>query len=508
MMARVATTNEIDSISAPGMPSIRPIRVGGAANRSFFVRASIQSIVKYNLVAGEAAPSQNFPAGSLLPGISRRNSIQKAAMQNRSDAFIESLDRRVVEVADACTACGACADVCPTLAVAGIDGDTSEALTAGVREILRVGEGTATSEAWARSCCGSGDCLTVCPEGINPRFMLTMARRAMSRGKPEQDRRAEGKAAFQKMSRGVRVLSRLSLPPDLLEKLSPRSHPEREETPDLVFYTGCNMLKTPHIGLLCLDVLEVLGVTYEVQGGPSACCGILPTRPGDTALGGRQAFGTLDRMAASKTSQVLSWCPTCQIQFGETMIPSYREITGASLDMTMFPVYLANRLDELRPMMTRRVEKRVAIHEYAGELGVMEAVCALLEAVPGLEIVETGAGSIGYTGTALAPLGDYHQDRIANSLRLSEAAGVDILVGVYHGDHREFAGYEADWPFAVANYMELVGESMGFAHADRFKELKLMRDADAVLAASAAMIADHGLDLEDVRAVVMQEMLV
>lgn len=429
-------------------------------------------------------------------------------MSDRSDAFIESLDRRVADIASACTACGACADACPTLAVAGIDGSDTQALTAGVRDILRAGEGPADSEQWAKMCCGSGHCLTVCPEGINPRFMLTMARRAMTQANPEPDRRAAGKAAFQKMSRGVRVLSRLSLPPDLLEKLSPRSHPERDEVPDMVFYTGCNMLKTPHIGLLCLDVMEALDVTYEVQGGPSACCGILPTRPGDSALGGRQAFGTLDRMAASKTSQVLSWCPTCQIQFGETAIPAYREITGSSLDMTMFPVWLAGQLDRLAPMMTRRVEKRVALFEYAGELGVMEAVRELLSAVPGVEIVEIETSAIGYTGTALAPMGSYHKDTVEDALKDAEAAGVDVLVGIYHGDHREFAGREADWPFAMQNYMELIGESMGFAREDRFKELKLMADADAVLAASAGLIAEYGLVAEEVRDVVVQDMLV
>ena len=431
-------------------------------------------------------------------------------MSERSDAFIESLNRRTGAIADACTACGACADACPTLAVAGIDrmdGSEPGVLTAGIRDILRDGAGPAASEQWARMCCGSGHCLTVCPEGINPRFMLTMARRAMTQANPEPARRAAGKAAFQKMSRGVRVLSRLSLPPDLLEKLSPRSHPERDEAPDFVFYTGCNMLKTPHIGLLCLDVMEALGVTYEVQGGPSACCGILPTRPGDTALGGRQAFGTLDRMAAAKTSQVLSWCPTCQIQFGETAIPAYREITGASLDMTMFPVWLAGQLDRLRPMLTRRVAKRVALFEYAGELGVMEAVRALLASVPGIEIVEIETSAIGYTGTALAPMGSYHRETVESALKDAKKAGVDVLVGIYHGDHREFAGREADWPFTMQNYMELIGESMGLAREDRFKELKLMADADAVLAASAGRIAEYGLAAEEVRDVILQDML-
>ncbi len=428
-------------------------------------------------------------------------------MQNRSDAFIESLDRRVEDIALACTACGACAEACPTLPIAGIDSVDPSALTAGVRNVLRGGKGLEASETWARMCCGSGYCLTVCPEGINPRFMLNMARRAITQANPETDRRAAGKSAFQKMSRGVRVISRLSLPPHLLEKLSPRSHPERDEAPDFVFYTGCNMLKTPHIGLLCLDVLEALGFSYEAQGGPSACCGILPTRPGDTALGGRQAFGTLDRMAASKTSQVLSWCPTCQIQFGETAIPAYREITGTNLDMTMFPVWLAGQLDRLRPMMTKRVKKRVAVFEYAGELGVMEAVQALLGAVPGLEVVEIETSAIGYTGTASVQLGSYLNDTTEAAYEEAKAEGVDVFVGIYHSDHRRLAGQEADWPFTIQNYMELVGESMGFTREDRFKELKLMADADAIMAASKGMIAEHKLNVEEVRDAVVKDLL-
>ena len=113
-------------------------------------------------------------------------------MQNRSDAFIDSLDRRVEDIASACTACGACAEACPTLAIAGIDSSYPSALTGGVRNVLRGGEGPEASEDWAKMCCGSGHCLTVCPEGINPRFMLNMARRAITQANPEPDRRAAG----------------------------------------------------------------------------------------------------------------------------------------------------------------------------------------------------------------------------------------------------------------------------------------------------------------------------
>ena len=173
----------------------------------------------------------------------------------------------------------------------------------------------------------------------------------------------------------------------------------------------------------------------------------------------------------------------------------------------MFPVWLAAQLDALKPMMTQRVEKRVALFEYAGELGVMEAVRKLLGALPGIEIVEIETSAIGYNGTALAPMGQYHADTVEAALRDAEAAGVDVLVGVYHGDHREFAGREADWPFTLQNYMELLGESMGFAKADRFKELKLMQDPDAVLAAAAGMIAEYGLGTDEVRDVVIKDLL-
>ena len=428
-------------------------------------------------------------------------------MTSRSDAFIQSLDARVDGIVDACTACGACAEACPTIAKAGLEGKAPEALTAGIRDFLAGKAAPEASEQWAKVCCGSGHCLTSCEHGINPRFMLNMARRVLSQQVAQKERQNTGKTAFQKMSRGVRVLSRLSLSPDLLARLSPRSHPERDEVPNLVFYTGCNMLKTPHIGLLCLDALEKLGVTYEVQGGPGACCGILQLRPGDIENSGRQAFTTLDGLAASKTSQVLSWCPTCQIQFGETIIPSYREVTGSSLNMTMFPAYLASRLDDLRPHMTTPVKKRVALFEYAGELGVMEGVRALLGAIPELELVEIDTASIGYNNTSLAPLGTYFQDTMATVLREAEAQNVDMLVGVYHGDHRELSGHEGAWPFTVGNYMELVGESMGLTAPDRFKELKLMQDADAILAASKDLIETHGLNPEQVRDIVISDML-
>jgi heterodisulfide reductase subunit D len=410
--------------------------------------------------------------------------------------FLETLDRRVVDILDACTKCGDCVAVCPTPRAAGFEIEDPGAVAAGVLEILKTGDGPELSKKWTESCCGSGFCVSACDYGINPRFMLAMAQRASRRNTPEADRRETGKTAFQSMARGVRVLARLQLTPDLLQRLSPSSHPERNEAPDLVFYTGCNMLRTPHIGLLCLDVLDRLG-------------GILQMRPGDTANAGRQADKTLERFASTKTAEVLSWCPTCHIQFSENIVPGRDEDAPdeTPFDMTMFAVYLARRLDDLRPLLIHPVNKTVALHEYPGAQGVTEAVIELLSSIEGLTFVDLEMTRIGYQMTSLKTVPGAGQKLLADTFKAAESAGVTTLAGVYHADHRELCAHENAWPFEIVNFMEIIGEAMGLHREDLFKQYKLMQDVDAVLTASKDTITQNNLDPEEVRNVVLNDML-
>jgi Fe-S oxidoreductase len=430
-------------------------------------------------------------------------------LEKDNATFLASLDARVGAILDACTRCGKCVAACPMPGPAGIDARDTEAVAGGVLDILRSGAGPENSEQWASACSGSGACLSACEHGINPRFMLAMARRALKKSAPDSDRRDAGKANFQSMSRGVRVLSRLQLPPELLERLSPSSHPERDAPPELIFYTGCNMLRTPHIGLLCLDVLDRLGVRYEVYGGPSNCCGILQMRPGDDANAGRQAYRTIERFAATGAPEVLSWCPTCQIQFGETTLPSHAAGGEPAFDMNMFAVYLERRLDDLKPLFTHPVAKRVAVHGYPGADGVTGAVETVLAAIPGLELVtlDRPLSDIGYMMTSLRAVPEQRRAILAGQLAAAEAAKVTTLAGVYHADHRELCAHESQWTFEVVNFMELVGAAMGCQRDDVFKRLKLMQDVDAILADTKDMIAHYRLDPEEVRAVVLADML-
>ena len=76
-----------------------------------------------------------------------------------------------------------------------------------------------------------------------------------------------------------------------------------------------------------------------------------------------------------------------------------------------------------------------------------------------------------------------------------------------HSDHRELSAHEGAWSYEIVNFMELIGESMGITHVDLFKRLKLMQDVDAILVASQEYIDDNELDPEEVREVVLKDLL-
>jgi hypothetical protein len=57
------------------------------------------------------------------------------------------------------------------------------------------------------------------------------------------------------------------------------------------------------------------------------------------------------------------------------------------------------------------------------------------------------------------------------------------------------------------NVLEIVGASMGISHADHFKRLKIMQDADAIVADCDDLLKQHGVNADTARAVVAEAML-
>ncbi|UWU94301.1 (Fe-S)-binding protein [Bradyrhizobium sp. CB1015] len=425
--------------------------------------------------------------------------------------FATALAEYVEEMLDACTRCGKCVEVCPSVEPAGISGTKSEDVIGGILELVRTGGGPEVSRKWAQSCMQSGECIKACDYGVNPRFLLTMARLSTAKADNElAERRRQGVARYRDGSRGVTVLSHLQLDADMLERLGQKSASVSVpiEVPDFVFYTGCNVLKTPHIALLALDIMDALGISYQVMGGPSHCCGISQLRTGDTEMFGRMASSTMDKLAHSKSGQVISWCPTCYIQYTESVLPTAERQRGSRpFEISPFMRFLASRLAELKPHLQHRVEMRVALHKHPGVAGVVEAATEILKLIPGVELVDLKQPAVGLQSVNVGVLPAFKRELQLRELEAAHDAGVDALVAVYHSDHRELCAHERDWPFRITNILEVVGESMGLHRHDRYKELKIMQDADQIIADCGDLIARHSLDPGDAREVVIKVLL-
>jgi Fe-S oxidoreductase len=432
-------------------------------------------------------------------------------MQPSDISFETALEARVDQMLDACTRCGKCVEVCPSVRPASIAEAGPEAIITGIIDIVRNGDGPEGSRKWAQSCMLSGECIKACDEGVNPRFLLAMARVAMAKAEhklPERRRQAIEK--YRDLGRDVAVLSRLQLDGEVLERLGQKSASVATpvDAPDFVFYTGCNVLKTPHIALLALDIMDTLGISYQVMAGPSHCCGILQMRSGDVETSGRMGTSSIDKLSQSKSGQVISWCPSCYVQFTETTLPTLERQRGARpFEMTPFMRFLNGRLADLTPHLRNRLEMQVALHRHPGVEGVMEAAAAILQATPGITLVDLNQPAVGLQSVNLGVLPAFKRELQLSELRAARDAGIDALVTVYHSEHRELCAHERDWPFQIVNLLELVGASMGLQRSDRYKELKIMQDADQIISECGDLIAQHALDPTKARDVVVKAML-
>jgi Fe-S oxidoreductase len=431
-------------------------------------------------------------------------------------SFEAAVQARVDEMVDACTRCGKCVEACPSVQPAGIAEAAPADVISGILDLLREGHGGEghggeASRTWAQACTLSGECITACDEGVNPRFLLAMARVAIA--KTSQDlpaRRREGLEKYRDLGRDVATLSQLQLNDEVLARLGQKSASVSvaSEAPDFVFYTGCNVLKTPHIALLALDIMDRLGVRYQVMGGPSHCCGIVQMRPGDLEMSGRMGTNSIEKLSHSKSGQVISWCPSCYVQFTETTLPALERQRGARpFEMTPFMRFLAGRLEQLTPHLMQSVPIRVALHRHPGITGVMEAATQILQAIPGVTLVDLKQPALGLQGVNLNVLPEFKRQLSLNELEAAREASVDALVTVYHSEHRELCAHERDWPFRIVNLLELVGMSMGLKRHDRYKELKMMQDADQIVAECADLLAHHALEPAKARDVVVKAML-
>ncbi|HUZ75544.1 MAG TPA: (Fe-S)-binding protein [Stellaceae bacterium] len=393
-----------------------------------------------------------------------------------------------------CTSCGKCLEACPTAAEIGLDKGAASAIT-GELARLTAGAGDAPlATQWVEACNGSAQCTAACPEGINVRQWVSIERmRQRVVRAPAAARTAAASRRFRNMSHSVRLLAGMQVPSAALARVM--AH-RRERTADFVFYTGCNVLRTPHMVFNVMDILDALGVAYEVMGGPGHCCGVYQFHEGDLGAYGRIAGHTYDSFAKVGAKRVLSWCPSCTKQFGEM----YHDYAKPNFDFGHIAMFLVEQLPRLREKFaTGLPPQRVAIHEHDGIEGVSASVRTLVAALPHVEIVEIAQDrGFGYVcGGPAARHPEREREVHRTVAENAAAAGVDTLVTIYHSCHRQLSGAEAHYPFAVKNFTDLIAEAIGAGgRHDYYKQYKRGGEMDEALAAARVYLETNGITLD------------
>lgn len=393
-----------------------------------------------------------------------------------------------------CTACGKCVEVCPNLPHLPEAAADTKATAAGILLLLRDIDASRAARTFAEACCGSARCREVCPEGLDAYDLMRLA-------KVRANVLAEKKPPASDYHL-IDLSRRAQLGP-----IEPRWYtrrPPADARAEYVFYMGCNIMRTPHIALGVMAILDLLGLDYATVGGGANCCGIKQFRVGLPAAE-TVARNTLTNFGSLQPKQVVSWCPTCEVHFNDF---------GASYLDRPFPIdhlsrLLVRHLDRLRPHLRplpMRVVAEVHARLYEDDT-VQQDVATLLSAIPGLDLVQTEQHVYGYQCSTIT-LPAVQQAALDGAISEARRLEADALVSVFHGCHRFLVkrAIEHRAPFEVVNWVSLLGRSLGVEVKDRYRAFQLLGDEDLVLEEALALDAGDGIPIEKLREAIRWEL--
>jgi len=412
-------------------------------------------------------------------------------------AYADRLEALVAEAADRCTTCGKCFEACPTARESGLDMGQAVQRVGELVSLTRDGGAAAPLlDKWLSACDGSARCTAACPEEINVRQWVTIAKmKSLQATRPVQEGAANAAGRFRHMAQAVRLLASMQLPSETLKKILA---PAERRTADVLFYTGCNVLRTPHIVLNVMDILDALELDFDVVGGTAHCCGVYQFQEADLPTYERMGHRTFQRFGQSGASKVLTWCPTCTKNFDELE----KDVEEPSFDLGHVSEFLAANLDALKARFTaEQPKRRVVIHEHLGIGATVESVRNLLRAVPNLELVELPQDS-GFSyacGGQAAKFKDREQAIHRDLVRGAIDGGADTIVTMYHSCHRALSGAEAIYPsLKVVNFTDVLAEALGRGgHPDYYQLYKRGGAMDEAVTAARGFLENNGVRIDE-----------
>jgi Fe-S oxidoreductase len=140
-------------------------------------------------------------------------SLPRPPIGGRLKQFEQKEAERILS---ACTKCGKCFEVCPMTKYSKAPATDGKAVVPGVLAVLRGERGTPEALGWIAVCTRSGSCVPACPDNVDPRMMMRLARMTAlgGRDQPAQIEAKEDRDYFDR----IRAFGKLQLTDDELKE--------------------------------------------------------------------------------------------------------------------------------------------------------------------------------------------------------------------------------------------------------------------------------------------------
>jgi Fe-S oxidoreductase len=244
-----------------------------------------------------------------------------------------------------------------------------------------------------------------------------------------------------------------------------------------IFWYGCNMTRHGEVIRTAARLLEAVGMEAAPAGGPAHCCG--SPKDASARINQGMAKRTIEGFNASGRGTVVTWCPSCHMNMQDSMAP----VTPTNFETVHVSEVLHARREALRPLLTRRVERRVLLHAHLGFDGrvpVNAMIPEILGMIPGLELVAHPYRAPGHMCSAIAGVPGALADAQRATLAAMAETGADTLCTIFHSCHRESVSLERHG-IRVANWMHLLAESLGWEAEDGYKTWRNAEDPRAAI---------------------------